>query len=144
MNSILTITKNFLICSFAVFLLHYLIPKGNIKKTVSVVLIVFTLSSIIIPIKSINGLNLQINDSFNSFSENSLSAVKTNIRLMTDSSLREIGIDNYELEIDLEEDNDNYILTRYVIYIEDVSQKDKIADYITSKTGLIPQIELLQ
>jgi hypothetical protein len=144
MNEVLSVAKSFIFCSFAVLLISISAPKGSTEKIVSLVLVLFTLLSVVAPLKDIKGIRTERDETVVQ-SENGQTGgdrlINTQIRLLTDEALNSIGIDNYELIINTSSSDDGTVLIdEYTVFVDDISKKDEIISAVNEKTDLTPEI----
>ena len=146
MNGIYAWALSFTVCSFTVLIISYLFPKGNVKNTAVVVLVLYCLLSIISPIKEIKGIDLHIENESVTQTEytSEISAAKTRIRLMTDEALENIGINNYELELDISLNDGELQINKYKIYVESSDFTETAKNAVTKSVGTEPEIGLLE
>jgi hypothetical protein len=69
------------------------------------------------------------------------SAVKSRLRMLTDKVLKEQGINNYELKIDVSMDENDIVIERFTVLLEDITDSDTIKNEIREKTGIEPEID---
>lgn len=148
MNTIYSFTYSFVVCSFAVLIINYFVPKGNLKGITSLVLMLFMLVSVIKPIKNINNFRLENemeeSDTQANLENNTAGAFKSSIRLMTDSVLKENGINDYELILELDKVDSEVVIREYKILINDKSKIELIKGKILEKVGIEPEISVIE
>lgn len=144
MNTLYSFALSFTVCSFAVLIINYLFPNGNVKKTASLVLSLYVLVSVITPLKALNKIELSISEKKEDeevILNGTASAVKSRLRMLTDKVLKEQGIDNYELKIDVSMDENDIVIERFTVLLEDITDSDTIKNEIREKTGIEPEID---
>jgi len=147
MNSIYSWALSFTVCSFVVFVLNFFVPEGGMKRILSLVLVVYTLVSFIPAVNAVNNTNFNTSGleeseyNENALKENSVSLFKTQLRVLTDSALNEIGINDYELIIDLSmNENKEIVIEEYTIVLDKDSDEQLIKTTVETKTGISPEI----
>jgi len=146
MQGIYTWAISFTACSFTVLIINYLFPKGNVKNTATVVLVLYCLVSIIGPVKEIKSINMF--ESSETVIENeanaTVTAAKTRIRLLTDEALKSVEINNYELELNISVKDEQLQIDGFSVYIENPQLIQKAKQAIFEKTGIEPDIYSLE
>lgn len=144
MNGLYSWALSFTVCSFIVLIINYLFPKGNVKNTATVVLVMFCIVSILNPIRETKRLNPFKNEyteiETNQFTDGTVAAFKTQIRQLTDKALKEIGINDYEITVDVSIKENEIIIEKFDVYIESTELKEKAKEKITEKTGIEPNV----
>lgn len=148
MNGLYSWAISFTVCSFIVLIINYLFPKGNVKNTATVVLVLFCIISIISPLKQIGKKDMIIINETQAetdfINDGKVSAFRAQIRMLTDEALNEIGITDYELTIDASLNNDEIQINQFRIKIDKNELKDKAKNAVKDKTGIEPEIETVE
>ncbi|MBO4339175.1 MAG: hypothetical protein J5877_04580 [Clostridia bacterium] len=146
MNGLYSWALSFTVCSFIVLIINYLFPKGNVRKTATVVLVLFCLLSITEPLKQIKKIDLKTNEEIVTENENDItvSSVKTRIRLLTDEALKKAEINNYEIRIDISLNNEEIIINEFSVFIDNPQLTETAKNEIEKATGLTPEIHILE
>jgi len=144
MNGLYSWALSFTVCSFIVLIINYLFPKGNVKNTATVVLVLFCIVSLLNPIREIKRLRPFKNEyteiDTNQFTEGTVAAFKTQIRQLTDKALNEIGINDYEITVEVSIKENEIIIEKFDVYIESAELKEKARERIAEKTGVEPNV----
>ncbi len=144
MNGIYSWALSFTVCSFIVLIINYLFPKGNVKNTETTVLVLFCIVSLIKPIREIKMLSPFKTEyteiETNQFTDGTVAAFKTQIRQLTDKALKEIGINDYEMTVDVSVTENEIVVEKFDVYIENTELKEKAKEIITEKTGVEPNV----
>ena len=144
MNDIYSWALSFTVCSFIVLIINYLFPKGNVKNTATAVLVLFCIVSILNPIREIKMFKPFKNEyteiETNQFTDGTVAAFKTQIRQLTDKALKEIGINDYEMTVDVSVTENEIVVEKFDVYIENTELKEKAKEIITEKTGVEPNV----
>ncbi len=145
MNELFSFAAAFTACSFAVLIIYYLTPNGNLKRITSLVLVLFTLISVIKPLKNIKTNKIQTDISLPSedITDNTASVIKTKIRQLTNEALKANGIDNYELILDISIEENEIVINEYNIRIDDINKSEEIKNAVKEKVGFEPEINEL-
>ena len=142
----------FCICSFVVLIIKILCPKGNMEKSLNIVLSLFMISALIFPLSekrnapviNFDKIENEISDSQGMSAEYSEAALKTQLRALTNEALNELGFNDFELNIELDTDSSgNIVLEKYEIQIPSGLDKEKIKNGIKEKVGTEPTISEL-
>ena len=144
MNTFYAVALSFTACSFAVFIINYFIPNGNLKNISTLVLVLFVIVSAIKPIKEIKlkkseYINEYTETEFNTESNNA-GIIKSNLRKLTADALKENGIDDYELIIDLDIYDGEVVIKEYTIKIENINMSETVKKTVSEKTGIEPEV----
>lgn len=139
----------FCICSFAILVFKLLCPKGNMEKSMNIVLSLFMIIALISPFangisKEDLGIDIQSNtNELNSdtINEHSASALKTELRVLTNTALNNMGITDFELEIELEVKEDGTInVTKYNILVPTGTDSEKVKTAIQKEIGVAASV----
>ena len=144
MNTFYAVALSFTACSFAVFIINYFISNGNLKNISTLVLVLFVIVSAIKPIKEIKlkkseYINEYTETEFNTESNNA-GIIKSNLRKLTADALKENGIDDYELIIDLDIYDGEVVIKEYTIKIENINMSETVKKTVSEKTGIEPEV----
>lgn len=126
MNAIVSWTQNIAVCLVIVMLLELILPYGNIKKYVKIIIGLYLMFNIISPIvENIKGLKVNNEMFYENYGDNKI-AEKMNINIENKTS--EIQNTYKEYSNELEKTKDTNIRT---IYRENIEQdiKNKISNY---------------
>ena len=144
MNSLYSITASFLICSFAVLVINYFLPKGNMKKISSFVMTIFTVTVLLSSVKDTNmpvfSAETQTEDI--SVNQSVITSYKTRLRLAADKILNDFGITDYEMVINLsKDDNQNIVIDEFSVKSGEDFDKEALINEFKSKLGFCPSID---
>lgn len=134
--------------------LAFLIPDGNIKKTVNFAFSLFLMTIIIIPVCGKSNVRFDFpdisfdelpeqedyQDDFNAFIQ---SYGETEIQNLITDKLDEICTGSYELNVESYIDGDgNIVITNIDIYLteKDSAVKENVKNEVKNLTGIIPQV----
>lgn len=126
MDAIISWTQNIAVCLVIVMLLELILPKGNIKKYVKIIIGLYIMFNIISPIfENVKGLQVNNNMFYDNYGENKI-LEKMNIKI--DNQINKIQSNYQEYSNEIEQTNENNI--RH-IYKENVEEdiKNKINNY---------------